>query len=90
MINNVKVDRINGSDIYITINCFEDSNRAHQNNNALKIPIRRIEKPPHEGGYKDPIVVIDGKNWPNFVEYVSKRLNNDDKNSFNCCNNYTV
>ena len=72
MIGNVKIEKIDGSDVYITINCFEDTKKTRIDNEILRIPIRRIIKPPIKGEYKNPIETIDGIMWPSFVEYLTK------------------
>ncbi len=86
MFRNVKIDKIDGSNVHITINCYEDPNIVRQEDDALRIPIRRVKKPPFfKGECQETIVSIDGVNWPRFAEYVTKNLVNGDKKPRNAC-----
>lgn len=68
----VKVDKVDGSDVYITINCSEDSKKERD---VLRVPVRRVVKPPiNDGKCKDPTLCIDGMNWPSFAEFVTRNL----------------
>jgi len=66
MVNNVKVDKVDGNNVYITIDCSEDDK-------VLRLPVRRIIKP-SKGPITDPTVFINGISWPSFAEYVTKNL----------------
>ena len=75
MIENVKVDKVDGCNVYITVNCSEDSNITHQENDILRLPVRRVKKPPFfNNDCKEPAVFIDGMKWPSFAEYVKKNV----------------
>ena len=74
----VKVDKVEGCNVYITINCPEDSNGTHREKDPQRISVRRVLKP-SSNDFKDPTVLIDGMKWPSFAEYVTKNLLNGDK-----------
>lgn len=76
----VKFDKVDGSDVYLTINCYEDSN-ANKSRDVLRLPVRKVVKPPvGDGKCKDPTLCINGMNWPSFAEYVTKNLSALSKN----------
>jgi len=66
MVENVKVDKVDGNNVYITIDCSEDDK-------VLRPPVRRMIKP-FNGDVTDPTVFIDGMKWPGFADYVTKNL----------------